>query len=235
MRLLAFDTATPVTTVALLEADRVLVEERRPGGQHSRALLPLIAASLDAARWPADAIEAVAVGLGPGSFTGVRIGLTVAKTLASVRRLPLVGICSLEALALNAEGGAERVCPALDALKGEVFAACYDVGQSPPRVLSPPAARQPDDWAAELAASGDRCTLLGSGIERYRERFVAALGDRLQLPAGSAAHGLSAARLGCLARDRLQRGAVADPQRLEPLYCRLSEAELKRRPQPPGG
>ncbi len=235
MRLLALDTATPITAVALLEADRVVVAAGRPGGQHSRALLPLVVAILDAAGWPADSIEAVAVGLGPGSFTGVRIGLTVAKTLASVRRLPLVGVCSLEALALNAEGTAGRVCPALDALKGEVFAACYAIGQLPPRVLSPPAARRPDEWAAELAVGGDQCILLGSGLERYRERFAAALGDRLQVPAGESAHRLSAARLGEIARERLQRGAVADPHRLEPLYCRLSEAELKRRPQPPRG
>jgi tRNA threonylcarbamoyladenosine biosynthesis protein TsaB len=230
MRLLALDTATPISAVALLEADRVVVADGRPGGRHSRALLELIAASLDAAGWPANSIEAVAVGLGPGSFTGVRIGLTVAKTLAFVRCLPLVGVCSLEALALNAAGADGRVCPALDALKGEVFAACYDVARLPPRVLSPPAARQPDDWAAELATAGEPCTLLGSGLERYRERFAAALGDRLRLPDEEAAHRLSAARIGELARDRLRSGAVADALRLEPLYCRLSEAELKHRP-----
>jgi tRNA threonylcarbamoyladenosine biosynthesis protein TsaB len=226
--LLALDTSTSFTAVALLSGARPLAERQLSSGGHSRSLLLLVDELLAEAGRTRGELEGVAVGMGPGSFTGVRIGLSVAKTLAFARGLPLLGISSLRALAENGrELPADEVCPALDALKGEVFSARYRLPSLEP--LEPEGARAPADWARALASTSARRAFLGSGAERFREVLTAALGERAVLPAEPGLHRVSAVALGRLALARWERGERDDPQTLEPLYCRLSEAELGHR------
>ncbi len=233
MLLLALDTSTPLTAVALLDGERLLAARRSAAGSHSRSLLPLVDELLAEARRSRRELEAVAAGLGPGSFTGVRIGLCVAKVLAFARALPLVGVSSLRALAENGRGldGGE-VCPALDALKGEVFSARY--GLPGLETLEAEGARAPAAWARTLGDAPARRVFLGTGAERYRAELCAVLGDGAAIPAQPELHQISAASLGRLGLARLARGERDDPRTLEPLYCRLSEAELGRRADGPG-
>lgn len=230
MRSLALDTATATSAVALLDGDRCLGERQVEAGGHSRGLLALIEELLGEVGWARRELQAVVVGVGPGSFTGVRIGLTVAKTLAYAGGLRLLGVSSLRALAENGRAlAADELCPALDALKGEVFSARLRGAE----VLEPEDARAPAAWARGLAAAPARRVFLGSGALRYRELLLELMGEQAIIPDTPGLHRISAAALGRLGAPRLERGERHDPRSLEPLYCRLSEAELGlRRTQP---
>ncbi len=237
MNLLALDTATAVTSVALLADRRVLASRLEPSKSHSTTLLPIIDALLGQVGWGRRAVEAVAVGIGPGSFTGVRIGLTVAKTLSYALSVPLVGISSLRALAENALAlptvdGLE-VCPILDALKNEIYAARFTFAGSAATmpaatVLDAEAATPPAQFAQRLAEGTAPVALLGNGLTRYRDLFTEALGARAIIPDDPQLHQIQASAIGLLALTRLAANDTDSPHRLEPLYCRLSEAELAR-------
>jgi len=230
MILLALDTATPVTAVALLEDDKVLGREFRPAKNHSVTLLPAVDRLMQANNIARGDLGAVAAGIGPGSFTGVRVGLTVAKTMAFGLKIDLVGVSTLEALAYNGRGGgADWICPCLDALKKEIYGARYRMDGTRQEAEN---AHDPREWAEQLAKTGGRCLLLGTGVSRYREIFVEVLGERAVIPDREELHQIGAANVGLLGLERLRRGEKDDPRTLEPMYCRLSEAELARLKKP---
>lgn len=219
--------------MALLDAGEVLAEHDEPSRNHSRTLLPAIDRLLRRqGLGPAD-LEAVAVGIGPGSFTGVRVGLALAKTIAFGLGIPPVGVSTLRALADNARMDERfdadlRVCPALDALKAEIYCAGYDQDPRGLETFEQEAARDPRSWAERLAMGDSKCLLLGTGVGRYRDVFTGVLGERAVIPDDERLHRVRAAAVGALALERLQRGLFDDPRTLEPNYCRLSEAELAR-------
>jgi len=227
--ILALDTATPVTSVALLDDNQFLGQVSEPSKNHSRTLLIAIDRLVSQLGLARHDLGAIAVGLGPGSFTGIRVGLTLAKSLSFALRIPLAGVSTLRALAENGKSqGAEWICPALDALRNEVYSACYLERQGSLSVVQAEAAREPHDWALELSASGKKCLLLGSGVKRYPEIFEDQLGNSAIVVPEERLHVISAVAIGFLAREKLQLGASDDPHKLEPMYCRLSEAELVR-------
>jgi len=127
VRVLALDTSTPTTTCALLEDESVVWEKSVPPPQKAGDVLPGALGDLAA-------VDALAVGLGPGSFTGLRVGLAAAKALSYARRLPIAGASSLQALALDAKG---LVYAATEARKGELFVQAFDGGhpQGPVQVV----------------------------------------------------------------------------------------------------
>jgi tRNA threonylcarbamoyladenosine biosynthesis protein TsaB len=160
VRVLALDTSSPILSCALVEDDRVLRETFHPG--KAGDLLPAALGSLDG-------VEGIAVGIGPGSFTGLRVGLACAKSLAYARRLPIAGASSLRGLA-----GPGLVCAALEARKGELFIALYRDGKElwPEQVVR--AAELPE----KLRSLGEPVTVAGPG----RAPSAAAIA-RLCLPA----------------------------------------------------
>ena len=182
MTTLALDTATPATTVALSGVGEVIITGRhdpppgeRPG--HATHLLPLAALVLERAGTGWEGVDRIAVGVGPGTFTGLRIGIATARALARARSLPLVGVSTLQSLAAarpapdTVPAGLDAVLAVLDARRGEVFAASwrtdevaeFDSALLPPRVLSPEA-------LAELAAPLGPATLaIGDGAIAFRE------------------------------------------------------------------
>jgi tRNA threonylcarbamoyladenosine biosynthesis protein TsaB len=225
--ILALDTATPVTSVALLDDGELLGQVSEPSKNHSRATLIAIDRLVNGLGLVRQDLGGIAVGIGPGSFTGVRVGLTLAKSLSFALRIPLVGISTLRALAQNGKSqGAEWICPSLDALKNEVYGACFQEQQGSLSVVQVEAARDPRNWANELSKGGKKCLLLGSGFKRYSKVFEDQLGSSAIAVAQEGLHVISAAAIGLLASERLQTGAGDDPHKLEPMYCRLSEAEL---------
>lgn len=166
MLILGWDTATPATAVALLDTDTNEATEARhdpnPGERpgHTRELLPLVETVRTGTSWTA--VDRLAVGLGPGSFTGLRIGLATARALAIARQLPLAGVSTLTALvaavAAEPEFTPELVLPVLDARRGEVF---LDAGDGPRAV--PVAAL--NDTVRELDAPP---LAIGDGALRHR-------------------------------------------------------------------
>lgn len=204
---LALDTATPAVTAALAEvtdegmrgvAERRTVDPRA----HGELLAPQISALLaEAGATPRD-LGAIVAGLGPGPFTGLRVGLATAASMAQVLALPTYGVCSLDALGRAAGPG--RVLVATDARRREVYHATYADGV---RTVGPEVARP-----ADVEVSADRA--VGEGALKYNDVFGLPVDDRLLYPPGEA--------LVALAADRIRRRLPGE--RLTPLYLRRPDA-----------
>jgi len=197
------DTSTPVTSVALLGdgVERELHDDgERP--RHAQTLLPLLEQVV--ADW--SAVERLCVGVGPGGFTGLRLGIATARALSQALELPVVPVSSLDALAAPHPG---VVAALIDARRGEVFAAVYEDGQ---RTLEP-VAIDPATLARELTPG---TLTVGDGAVRFREELERA---GMAVPAdGSDAHRVSAlmvCRLG-LGREPVDRDALLPDYRREP-------------------
>jgi tRNA threonylcarbamoyladenosine biosynthesis protein TsaB len=229
VNLLAFDTATAATTVALAESASGETLERRddppPGARprHTARLMPLIAELLAEAGWGFAKLDRIAVGLGPGTFTGLRIGVATARAIAQARDVELVGVSTLESLSLNADGNSDvdAVWAVLDARRREVFAAAWrNEGHEP---LLAPVAIDPAALAERLETVSASALALGDGAIAFREvlkRSGASIPDD-----DADLHRVTAVnhcRLGLLADAR-------DARPILPNYLRLPDAELARR------
>jgi tRNA threonylcarbamoyladenosine biosynthesis protein TsaB len=237
MRVLGLDTATSATAVGLLELaadgrELTAIERRddpppRTRPRHTTTLLALAIEALDEAGVGWDEVDLLAVGTGPGSFTGLRIGITTARALAHARSLPIVGVSTLRSLASAAAAAAraqDRLALAvLDARRGEVFAAGWADSELAGRPLIGPAAVAPERLATTLAESGERWLAVGDGAVAFRqalERSGARVPDD-----GAALHRASA-----LAHCRLATGLTPqNPNDVRPEYLRFPDAELTLR------
>jgi tRNA threonylcarbamoyladenosine biosynthesis protein TsaB len=202
--LLAFDTATPYVTVALHDGDDVVAERRSEQRmRHGEQLAPLIEAVMADAGIVRQDLTAIAVGVGPGPFTGLRVGLVTARTLAFVLEIPVYGVCSLDVLAAEAARGGRPIdrdfVVATDARRKEVYLASYD---DRGRRLDGPDVLRPADAATGLP-------VVGEGAELYPDAFP----DRRDPTLPSA---------GWLARAVAEELAeLHDP---EPMYLRRPDA-----------
>lgn len=229
MRLLAVETSTLTGAVALLEGGGVVAESRVSiAVTHGERLMATIDGVLRAARWQLADVEAFAVALGPGSFTGLRIGVSTVKGLAFATGKPVVGVPTLDALAWTLPFCAYPVCPILDAKKDEVYAALYRTLEGRLELLEAPRAVAPATLAEELRATTEGpLVFLGDGVAPFAPVLAEILGTRARLASG----GLrlpSAVTVGELGGWALARGEARDPAGLVPLYLRPSEAELAR-------
>ncbi len=224
MLALGIETATPIASAAVVDGDGILAERTlRANGSHARTLLQLADDVLAAAAVPLGSLDLLAVSIGPGSFTGLRIGLSVAKGLALARGLTVVGVPTLAAYARAAGRRSGLICPVLDARKGEVYAAAFAWERAELVQHAAPIAIAPQRFAATLSGP---CTLLGDGVDAYFDRWREALGDRATLIrlAELAPSAVIVARLG-IAKAAAFGGD--DLGELEPEYCRVSEAERR--------
>lgn len=217
-------------SVALVEGDHLLAEySLRNQRAHSRLLMPVIARLIDETGHSRFDLDLIGVSRGPGSFTGLRIGLATAKALAHALEIPLAGVPTLDALAANLSGlpGHEGlVCPVLDARKGEIYAALY-------RPAGPDMTREgqyqcgrPDLVLAALGRSGPPVTILGDALYSQGKVIENILGDRFR-PAPAALAWPRGASVAALARQAWERGQTDDPLALKPMYLRRSEAEVR--------
>jgi tRNA threonylcarbamoyladenosine biosynthesis protein TsaB len=232
MKVLAFDTATRATSVALDEFELRDDPPKDARPRHTARLMPLIVELLERTGTSWAEVDRLAVGVGPGTFTGLRIGVATARALARARGIPLVGISTLESLALNgsgASGGAtdreipdpEAVLAVLDARRGEAFAAGWELGGRRRQLLA--AAALAPERLAELAVGfGLRTLALGDGAVEFR---VVLEHSGALIPAdGSALNRVTAVNHVRLARTL----AATDPDEVRPHYLRLPDAELAR-------
>lgn len=219
MHLLAIDTTTPNAGVALLSDDTSL-EQTASVTTHSEGLLPLIDQLCRQAAWQIKQIDAVVCVSGPGSFTGLRIGLGTAKGLCFALEKPLVLVSSLAALAAPAATD-ELVCATLDAFQKEVYVGWYLGGAVEPKLLDTEHAGSPDQLKLELLEKRPRW-IVGSGLNRYPELLTA--GVERMADDGGAPRPLLVARLG---REKFLRGEFAVLDKAMPNYIRPSEAERK--------
>ena len=232
MYILAIDSATPVAGLALLKDQKVIREEFINFKKtHSETLMPGIDQVLRDCEVAADDLAAIAVTVGPGSFTGLRIGLATAKGLSMACGKPLIGISTLDVLAQNIVFSESLVCPLLDARKQEVYTAFYDTTEDIPRRLTKDIACSPQDMANQarnLAKTTGKhhITLLGDGFYPYEDFFREYFQEDLQVAPGPLMLPRAAA-LGSLAWRRAINNDFDDTFSLRPVYVRLSEAEYR--------
>ena len=220
MKFAAFETSTEWCSVALWLDGELRALERRAGTRHGELALPMLAALLEGARLGMPALEAVAFGAGPGSFTGLRIACGLAQGIAFARNLPVCGVSSLEAMAEALE--APRVVASLDARMGEVYYAALERTQAgrwrevvPAQCVAPARAPRPP---------GDGWVGCGSGFAAYGDLGFAAVHPEIHPGAAAVAR---------LAAPRLAAGEGVDAARAAPVYLRDKVAlttEERRKP-----
>ena len=234
MKLLALETATEACSVALWLDGEVVERFELAPRRHAELTLPWAAGLLDGAGIARSQLDAIAVGRGPGAFTGVRLAIALAQGMALALDRPLVPVSTLAALAMRAGDRGERVLAAIDARMGEVYVAAFErrddglVAIDEERVLPPgdvrlPAAHGQDGWHG-----------VGTGfaaVEGMLQRHLAA--SLASVAADELPHAADVARLGALA---FARGEAVAPERAEPAYLRdnvaltlVQQRELKAR------
>lgn len=222
---MGIETSTMQGGVALVSGQGVICEYTlNVKATYSERLLPLIDRALQDARIALDQVAGFAVAVGPGSFTGLRIGVSTAKGLAAAGDQPCVGISTLEAMAWTLPFCAYQICPILDARKGEIYSALF-------RYEGERMIRLAGDAAAALDRLLSRIqqptVFLGDGLAVYEDLIQSQLKE-LALFAPLAGRGGRAAAVAELGRRRLLLGQRDDLTELAPQYLRPSEAELHR-------
>lgn len=224
MRLISIDTSSSALGAAIIDDNGVLAEcGLASGRQHSEVLLPLVEALLNSARLSLSDMDGIVVTIGPGSFTGLRIGLATAKAWVQALDKPLIAVGTLEALAYTAAETGQLICPVLDARRGELYAALYEDG----RCLWPDMAIAPALLAEGLQELGRPIIFCGDGLASEGAALRAVLGHNMR-EAAAQRRLFMAAAAGLLGREKFLNGETADAVTLEPVYLRLSEAEEKR-------
>lgn len=225
MNILALDTATRTCSVAVLVDGKVSTELMDVSGEtHSRHLMTMVGEAVRESGMDVAGFDGFAVTRGPGSFTGLRIGISAVKGLAAAAGKPVVGISSLRVLAAQAGDTSDLIYAVLDARRNEIYGAGFRhqngrLEQVRPEVVMPP----------EAAVDGidERCLLVGDGALLYRERLLDVLGPMASV-APSDCHVIRASTIGFLAVEAFEAGAGIEPAALVPAYIRQSYADPKR-------
>ena len=228
---LGLDTATGDATVAVADGGELLFEGRADPAadgmpRHAESLLALVEdAVAEAGGW--ERIEVLAVGLGPGTFTGLRIGVSTGRALAQARGLEIAGVSSLAALAMGIDGGPERSrLPLIDARRGEAFAALH--GGDGREVVWEPFVAGPEALVARLGELEAPPIAAGDGSLRFRQELEAA---GVEVPPDADPVHRMAARHVCALAGRAER---LRPDQVKPIYLRRPDAEIWRERQERG-
>lgn len=239
MFVLGVDTATAVTSVAVgTEEGPCASVDVRHERAHAELLAPSVRWVLDQAGVEPSSLAGIAVGTGPGLFTGLRVGVSSAKALAQAWKLPMVGVPSLDLVAFAHRHAARTICATIDARRGEVFAALYRHAPLGIQRITRYAVMRPDRLAAELEARREDVLLCGEGVLRYAPEF-----ERICQELGGSAQATPSA--GCLvelALPRFHREQTSRPLDVTPMYLRRPDIDpsVERRlaagrPGRPGG
>ena len=224
-RALAIETSGSTGSIALAEAGHVVAEELFSHGlKHAATILPIIDRLTHARGWrPAD-LDELYVSAGPGSFTGLRIAITIAKTLALATGVKVVAVPSTQVLALNAPAEAREVIVLLDAKRGQVFTARFGRASTDAAWQAVEPAHL-DTASAIIARAGRPVHLIGEGIPYHAAAIPDEPGVLITDPSAWRARAGAVAVIGA---ELAARGQFSDPHTLTPIYVRLPEPEEKR-------
>lgn len=224
MKVLALETATMLGGVAILSDEDGLIGELRVNVRiaHAERLMPAIQWLLTASRISIRDIDAFAVSIGPGSFTGLRIGLSTAKGLSYSTGKPLVPVPTLDAFARTLPFCTYLICPMLDARKNEVYTALYKWEGSLCKKIIPETLIMPAEFLREIKGAA---VFIGDGAMSYKRLIIDTLHtDAIFPPSGKMLS--SASAIAEIAIEKLRDGIDIDPITLTPFYIRKSEAEI---------
>jgi len=227
MIVLGIESSSPVASVALVSEEKLWGEMTlNIGLTHSEQLLPLIDELLHQVKIDISEVEGIAISGGPGSFTGLRIGMATAKGLAQGLNKPLVSIPTLLALAYQQVGRSGLVAPVLNARRAEVYTALFRFTGDEYQQVEDYQAINPQLWVEKLADYGEPIQFTGDGVTTYTDIWKEILGDKAVIVPAifQLARGASVAELGL---QRLLKGEEDELFALKPMYIRSSEAERK--------
>jgi len=216
MQILAIDTSTEFLSLALWLNGRVLSRDIHAGQTHSQQILPTLRTLLDEAKIELTALDGIAFGAGPGSFTGLRIACGVAQGLAFGANLPVVAVSTLQALAQ--QSGAEKVIACLDARMGEIYHAAYEKQNGEWLEVSAPALFKPEDAPK---VNGDDWVGVGTGWLVYPDVLQAVYGEQSrEMPAPDRHSHPTATSIAELALPTFEAGLARPAQEAAPIYIR---------------
>ena len=223
MKILSIDTSTTACTVGLVDGDDVVAERvDRSGQTHARHIMPMLADTLKQANMSLADVDGFGVITGPGTFTGLRIGISTAQGLASALSKPVAGITSLDALAAQAKTGLALICPMVDARRQEVYYGLYELQAQGFRQSGPHQVASP---AALMAQIQTPCYFLGTGARLYRQLIADTLGSKASFSE------MDEDRIGSAVIARLARAQFGNTKGqqlpvVSPVYIRRSDAEI---------
>ena len=222
MKILVMDTSGPVCGVAVMEDEKVLCEfTAQNRNTHSASLMPMTEAALTFAGTDLSALDAVAVVTGPGSFTGVRIGVATAKGLAHGAGIPCIPVDALEALAVSAGSFDGVVCPIQDARAGQVYGAAFRESER----LLPDEPLKLEEFLEKAGKLGDRFLFLGDGVPVHRDKIRETLGEKAVFAPAHMAY-LRPSAAGVIA---LRSGERTDYLNLQATYLRPPNAQKNKK------
>ncbi len=227
MRILAFETSAKAASVALLQDGRLVGEYTQNSGQtHSRTLMKMAEDLLRNCDLTAQTVDAVACAAGPGSFTGIRIGVAAAKGFAWGRELPCYGVSTLEAMARGVAVADGVICAAMDARRSQVYTALFQVERGMMTRLLPDSAISVEELGEALKNFQQSVFFVGDGAELCYNKLSFRRGSHILLPEHLRMQ--RAAGVALLAWEQACRGETPSGRELTPNYLRLSQAERER-------
>lgn len=228
MKLLVLDSSGLVASVALIEDDR-LIAEYTTGNKltHSQTLLPMLDEAIKRTEFVMEDIDAIAVAMGPGSFTGLRIGAATAKGLGLALNKPIIPVPTVDGLAYQLFGVEKIICPMMDARRKQVYTGFYRFHKGEMQVIKKQCAQSVEDTLNQLKEYGEDVIFLGDGVPVYKEEIEESMKDHA-IFAPVCANRQRAAAVGALAKVYYEKGISVSADEFVPEYLRKSQAERER-------
>lgn len=224
MKILGIDTSTMAANVAVLEDDKLICEYTiNTKKTHSQKLMPMIENMLKLSDIDIKDIDAIGICVGPGSFTGLRIGMATAKAMAHVNNIPLIGVNSLEVLSANMDLCNKKICSILDAQRNQVYTCKYIVEDSKCKQIEEISIIPIDNLLEELSSTNEEWVILGEAAYKYKEKIE----DISNITIPSPSNNITKASSLCIvARDKFEQNIeVHNCYDINPMYIRKSQAE----------
>lgn len=224
MKILGIDTSTMAASVAVLEDDKLICEYTvNTKKTHSQKLMPMIENMLNLSDVDISEIDAIAICVGPGSFTGLRIGMATAKAMAHVNNIPIIGVNSLELLGTNMDLCNKKICAILDAQRNQVYTGKYILEDSKLKEIDEITIVPIDSLLEEIENSTEQWVILGEAVYKYKDKIKAISNVTIACPGNNITR---ASSLCTLAKDKyLQNKDVHNCYDINPMYIRKSQAE----------
>ena len=225
MKILALDTSSIVATVAVMEDEKLIAEIiLNYKKTHSEKLMPMIEEILNHCEMEPKEIDVFAASLGPGSFTGLRIGMTTVKAMAQALNKPVVGVPTLEGLAYNVLYADGLICPIIDAQRDMVYTALYRWEGTGLQEVMEQQVLSVEDLINDLRDKNEKVIFVGDAVDKFRNKLEESLDTQANFPPTMVSMP-RAASIAQLAKIKVLKGESMEASQLVPLYMRKSQAE----------
>ena len=228
MNILMIDTSGPACGVAVMKDGQIVCELQLTSGKtHSQRVMPMVDQALSMCEMTVADIDLFGAVAGPGSFTGVRIGVSSVKALAHAAGKPCIGVDALEALAANVTGFDGVICPILDARAQQVYGAMFESGMPPVRMMEDEAEKL-TLFLDRVEATGKHALFVGDGAAAFEKAIVERLGEKAHFAPAQHAGLRAASACALAAKYAKDESSLKDCMTLLPLYLRAPQAERER-------